>query len=59
MAQMGRRVFGIQEGTEEEIARKAIEALVRFYEEDMGMKTHIREFDQREDRSWIDRVVEK
>ncbi|CBK21000.2 uncharacterized protein [Blastocystis hominis] len=59
LAQMGRRVFGIQEGTEEEIARKAIEALVRFYEEDMGMKTHIREFDQREDRSWIDRVVEK
>ena len=59
MAQMGRRVFGIKEGSEEEIARKAIEALVRFYEEDMGMKTHISEFDQREDRSWIDRVVEK
>ena len=32
---------------------------MRFYEEDMGMKTHISEFDQREDRSWIDRVVEK
>ena len=41
LAQMGRRVFGLKEGSEEEIARKAIEALVRFYEEDMGMKTHI------------------
>ena len=41
LAQMGRRVFGIKEGSEEEIARKAIEALVRFYEEDMGMKTYI------------------
>ena len=41
LAQMGCRVFGLKEGSEEEITRKTIEALVRFYEENMGMKTYI------------------
>ena len=58
LAQMGRRVFGLQ-GDEEEVAKRAIDALVEFYEKEMGMATHITAFDQREDRSWIDRIVEK
>lgn len=58
LAQMGRRVFMLQ-GSDEEVASKAIDALVRFYEEDMQMATHITAFDDREDRSWIDGIVEK
>ena len=58
LAQMGRRVFGL-EGEDEEVAEKAIEALVRFYEKDMNMPTRISAFVESEDRSWIDRMVEK
>lgn len=58
LAQMGRNVFGL-EGSEEEVAKKAIEALVHFYEEDMKMPTHISAFVEETDRSWIDRVVQK
>lgn len=58
LAQMGRRVFGL-EGEEEEVARKAIDALVSFYENDMKMATHISAFVEDTDRSWIDRLVKK
>ena len=58
LAQMGRRVFNL-EGNDEEVANKAIDALVSFYENDMGMATHISAFIEDTDRTWIDRIVSK
>ena len=58
LAQMGRRVFNL-EGNDEEVANKAIDALVSFYENDMGMATHISAFIEDTDRTWIDRIVNK
>ena len=58
LAQMGRRVFDL-EGEDEEVAERAIEALVHFYENDMKMPTRISAFVEDKDRSWIDRMVEK
>ena len=58
LAQMGRRVFNL-EGNDEEVANMAIDALVSFYENDMGMATHISAFIEDTDRTWIDRIVNK
>ena len=58
LAQMGRRVFNL-EGEDEEVARKCIDAIVDFYENDMHMPTHISKFVESDDRSWIDNVYKK
>jgi NADP-dependent alcohol dehydrogenase len=59
LAQMGRRVFDLEGDDEEEIARKCIQCIVDFYEKDMHQPTHISAYIQDEDRSWIQKVVEK
>lgn len=58
LAQMGRRVFDL-EGEDEEVARKCIDEIVNFYENDMHMPTHISKFVDSDDRSWIDEVYNK
>lgn len=58
LAQMGRRVFDL-EGEDEEVAKKAIDALVQFYEKDMNMPTRISAYVEDADRLWIDKMVEK
>ena len=55
---MGRRVFDL-EGEDEEVARKCIDEIVNFYENDMHMPTHISKFVDSDDRSWIDEVYNK
>lgn len=58
LAQMGRRVFNL-EGNDEEVARKCIDAIVDFYENDLHMPTHISKFVDNNDRSWIEEVFAK
>ena len=58
LAQMGRRVFNL-EGTDEEVASKAIDAIVDFYEKDMKVPTHISAYDPDGDRKWVDAVEKK
>ena len=44
---------------DEEVARKCIDAIVDFYENDLHMPTHISKFVESDDRSWIDNVYKK
>ena len=55
---MGRRVFNL-EGSDEEVANKAIDAIVDFYEKDMKVPTHISAYDPTGDRKWVDEVEKK
>ena len=57
LAQMGRRVFGLT-GADDEVAHQCIDCIVKFYEVDMHMPTHISAFVENDDRAWIDGVVE-
>ena len=59
LAQMARRVFGLEGDDEEALARKAIQCIVDFYEKDMEMPTHISAFVDTTDRSWVEKVYEK
>ena len=59
LAQMARRVFGLEDDDEEALAHKAIECIVEFYEKEMKMPTHISAFVDTTDRSWVDKVYEK
>ena len=59
LAQMARRVFGLEGGDEDALARKAIQCIVAFYEKDMKMPTHISAFVDTTDRGWVEKVYEK
>ena len=59
LAQMARRVFGLEGDDEEALARKAIQCIVDFYEKDMEMPTHISAFVDTTDRSWVEKVYDK
>lgn len=54
LAQMAERVFGVTTGTEEEKALKCIELIEHFYSQEVGVPTHIHEYDCSQDKAWID-----
>ena len=51
LAQMGRRVFNL-EGTDEEVASKATDATVDFYEKGLKVSFHISAYDPDGERKW-------
>ena len=69
LAQMGVRVFGITshrwivewliEGTVPEIAMQTIEKIEDFYENVMGVPTHICQYKVDQNKEWIGEVVKK
>ena len=69
LAQMGVRVFGISskqwailweiEGTVPEIAMQTVEKIEDFYENVMGVPTHICQYKVNQNRDWIGEVVKK
>lgn len=46
-------------GNVPDMAMKTIELIEDFYENTMGMPTHICQYDVSQDRSWIEQVVKK